>query len=67
MEESIQARLQQHNTESLSRMLDLWGEHPDVFGNLAKDEEDEEDEEDEPKRGKGKEVLRYWDAEPEFF
>ena len=42
----------------------MWGEHPDVFGSSK---EDEEDEEDEPKRGKGKVVLRYWDAEPEFF
>jgi len=60
MEESIQARLQQHNTESLSRMLDLWGEHPDVFGS-------EKDEEDRPRKGKGKQVLGYWDGEPEFF
>jgi hypothetical protein len=60
MEESIQAWLQQHNTESLSRMLDLWGEHPDVF-------DTEKEEEEELKKEKGKEVLRYWDGEPDFF
>jgi hypothetical protein len=61
MEESIQARLQQHNTESLSKMLDLWGEHLDVFG------VEKEEKEEEPKKGKGKEVLRYWHGEPDFF